>query len=158
MTQHDFTLRRARTQDAQDLTTIITASGLFSPAEAEGFGDNLPDMLSGDDATWFRLDHGTLIAGAAYLTRDGINEDVFNLLFIAVAGAFRGRGGGAALISAAEDAAKADGGRLLLIGRSDGAEQSRARAVYRAAGYVQQGKIADYYAAGLAKVIFAKAL
>lgn len=158
LTHHSYHVRGAGPNDLADLAKPILSCGLFSPEEAEGFLGQLPDLLSDPGRIWLRLDHGEHIAGAAYLSRDGLSEDVWNLWFIGLDPAHHGRGGGRTLLRAAEDAARQAKARLMLVETSSDPDQAPARRFYAAAGYAQQATITDYYADGVDKVIFVKVL
>ena len=144
--------------DADGIAHPIHDCGLFSLGEAEGFVSMLPDLLSDPEARWLSIAEGGRIVGAAYLSLERMSEDVWNLWFIGLARAVRGRGGGSALLAAAERTAKGEGGRLLLVETSSGEALEGARAFYAARGYDREGAIRDYYAPGEDKVIFRKGL
>lgn len=158
MTTPTWAIRPATPADAQAITHSIETCGMFSPEEAEGFTGMLPDLLSDPGALWRVALRGEALQGAAYATRDGMSEDVWNLWFLGLAADAQGQRGGAALLTAMEDAVRKEGARLMLIETSSGAGFAPARGLYTRRGYTEQGRIADYYGAGEAKVIFAKPL
>lgn len=144
--------------DAAMLARPIEGSGLFAPGEAADFVAMLPDLLADPGARWRALWRGTAIAGAAYASRERMSADVWNLWFIGLLVADHGQGGGTALLAAMERAARAEGGRLLLVETSSAPAFAPARLFYRARGYGEEARIGDYYGAGEDKVIFRKAL
>ena len=54
--------------------------------------------------------------------------------------------------------ARASGARVIVIETSDQPHLARARTFYRKFGYVERGRIPDFYADGDAKVIFSRSL
>ena len=156
MTDTNYTVRAAGPDDLSDLAHPIQTCGLFSPDEAEGFLSQLPDLLTDPAQVWLRLDKGDDIVGAAYMSRDGLSEDVWNLWFIGLDPAHHGQGGGQMLLQAAE--ARAEGARLMLIETSSDPDQAPARRFYEAAAYARTATIPDYYADGIDKVVFLKRL
>ncbi len=158
MTSINFDLRKAGPSDAFDLEAPIRACGLFSEEEAQGFIAMLPDLLNDPEQHWLRLDGPGGIVGAAYLSRDGMSADVWNLWFIGVAPEYRGKGGGRSMLTAAEAKVRDTGGRLLLIETSSDIAMAHARGLDESAGYEPQGCIRDYYRSGEDKIIFAKPL
>ena len=140
--------------DIDALRGIIHGCGLFSPEEADGFAGSLPHLLADPAQHWRIVHRGDEAVGAAYLSLDGMSEDVWNLWFIALLPDVRGHGGGTRLLSAAEQAARAGGGRMLLVETSSAEGQDAARAFYAARGYDEEGRVRDYYTPGEAKVIF----
>lgn len=156
MTNNTYTVRAAGPDDASDLAHPIQTCGLFAPEEAERFLGQLPDLLANPANVWLRLDRGDAIVGAAYMSLDGLSEDVWNLWFIGLDPAHHGQGGGQVLLQAAE--AQAKGARLMLIETSNDPDQAPARRFYTAAGYIHTATLPDYYADGIDKVVFLKRL
>ena len=155
---NDYTVAVARADDITDIARPIRECGLFAPDEAEGFVSMLPDLIAEDGAHWRVLRDGDRPAGACYLSRERMSEDVWNLWFIGLQLGDQGRGGGTLLLSEAERTARAEGGRLLLIETSSGDGFETARAFYAARGYDREAVIRDYYASGEDKIVFRKAL
>ncbi|MCH2077833.1 MAG: hypothetical protein MK180_13325 [Rhodobacteraceae bacterium] len=67
--------------DEAALSTPILGCGLFSEEEAGGFLSMLPDQLTDDGHLWWVAEQDG-VRGAAYATRDGMSEEVWNLWFI----------------------------------------------------------------------------
>ena len=155
MTQESWAIRPATPDDAPALRKPILGCGLFSDEEAEGFLGMIPDQLSGDDHLWWVAGRPT-VDGAAYASLDGMSIDVWNLWFIGFDTAAQGCGGGSALMDRLESDLKNRGGRILIIETAASLEATQL--FYQGRGYSEQGRIADYYAPGEAKVIFARAL
>jgi ribosomal protein S18 acetylase RimI-like enzyme len=62
------------------------------------------------------------------------------------------------LLGHVEQALTARGGRLLLVETSGLPSFERTRAFYRKCGYEEEARIRDFYAAGVDKVVYRKAL
>ncbi|MEM9436811.1 MAG: GNAT family N-acetyltransferase [Pseudomonadota bacterium] len=157
MRHDDWAVRPATPEDADALSGPILGCGLFSTDEAAGFLDMVPDQLADPGALWWVAEKAG-IQGAAYATRDGMSEDVWNLWFIGLAKEAQGAGGGSALMTRVEADIRAKGGRILLVETSGGPDFAATRQFYAGLDYAEQGRIADYYGPGEAKVIFAKVL
>ena len=153
-----YTVAAATADDIPDIAIPIRECGLFSPDEAEGFVAYLPDLIAEEGAHWRVLRHGDRIAGACYLSRERMSEDVWNLWFIGLRPGDQGGGGGSLLMAEAERTVRAEGGRLLLIETSLADAQEDARGFYAARGYGREAVIREYYAPGEDKIVFRRAL
>ena len=151
MTKHD--VHEASAVDIPFLGDLFARSGMFSQEEVGALAGMLPEQLADPAHVWLRS-----AGGAAYMTLDGLSRDVWNLWFLGTLPVARRQGQGNALLHAAEHGARDRGGRLMLIETSSGDAFDPARALYARRGYTAQGRIADYYAPGEAKVIMARAL
>ena len=151
MTQND--IREAIASDDAFLRSVLAGCGMFSPEEVAELGAMLADQLADPEQVWLRSD-----GAAAYLTRDGLSRDVWNLWFIGTLQDARRQGQGGRLLDRAEAEVRRRDGRLLIIETSSDEAFDPARALYAGRGYAEQGRIADYYAPGEAKVIFARTL
>ncbi len=87
-----------------------------------------------------------------------LTEAGWDLYWIAVARKAQGRGVGRRLLEGAERRAAALGARQMYIDTAGRADYARSRAFYTLAGYRLAATIADFYAPGDAKLIYAKAL
>ncbi|MEO0429764.1 MAG: GNAT family N-acetyltransferase [Pseudomonadota bacterium] len=146
-------IRDFETGDEAALKAVIRESGLFSPDELEAFDAMIEAHLSGAEADFWCVEAEG--AGAAWTAPEPMSGDVLNLRFLAVRTDARRRGLGRALVRAAVEGARQRGGRLLLVETGSGPDLERARTLYIATGFAEQGRIDDYYAPGEAKVIFA---
>lgn len=161
-------IRRAVAADLPALSAIAAATEMFVGDELSSFvaimeahlaavgrGETPPEALivatAGDDPA-------TPLLGAAYFAPEVMAQGVFNLLFIGVSPTARNRRVGAALLSAFEDAAFAAAARLAIIETASADMFAPAWALYRRAGYEQDGRIRDFYDDGLDKIIFRKRL
>lgn len=155
MNNDTWAIRPALAADEAELATPILGCGLFSEEEAEGFLGMIPAQLSEPGHHWWVAQKGA-VQGAAYATRDGMSDDAWNLWFIGFHKSAQGQGGGTALMDRLEKDIRAEGGRLLII--ETAASMTATQRFYLGRGYSEQGRIADYYGPGEAKVIFARPL
>lgn len=152
--QPGMTIRPLTANDLAPLRAVIDATGLFP-------GEMLDDMaaphLRGEAAgeLWLTTADTTALA---YAAAERMTEGTWNLLLIAVHPDRQRQGIGAALVAEVEARLRAAGVRLLLVETSGLDEFEPTRGFYRALGFTEEGRIRDYYKAGEAKVIFAKAL
>ncbi|MGR3492378.1 MAG: GNAT family N-acetyltransferase [Shimia sp.] len=155
MTEQIWATRPATEDDLPTIARTIERCGMLNADEVAEFTSSIPDTLRDPGAIWQITDG---LDGAAYATRDGMSEDVWNMWFLGVAADDHGKGAGAALLVAMEGAVKAEGARILIIETSSDDAMIPARGLYASRGYTEQGRIAHYYQEGEAKVIFAKHL
>ncbi len=98
------------------------------------------------------------VAGYACFGATPMTRGTWDLYWIAVDSRSQGTGIGRALLSAAEDAIRAGGGRLLLVETAGKPSYAGTRAVYEACGYLEVARVPDFYEAGDDKVVYARRL
>lgn len=96
--------------------------------------------------------------GWSYYAPDPYAEGVLNVWWIGVDPQHFGQGIGRALLSSIEEEASKTGARVVVVETSDQPLLARARAFYRGCGYVERGRIPDFYGVNEAKVIFSRTL
>ena len=155
-------IRPAAPADTPALVALAAATGIFQPHEAEGLlGGVLDDLHAG------RLGDGHIAqawadgpagppAGWAYFAPTAKADGVWDLWWIGVDPARQGRGVGGELLRSVEDHVRAAGGRILVVETSSMPAFDAVRRFYAARGYVECGRVPDFYADGDGKVIFAK--
>ena len=156
--------RLASPTDTPMLLDLAVATGLFQPVEAETLlggvlaalhagelGDGHVALVSAPDAA-----HPPV--GWVYFGPDSHNDGVWNLWWIGVAPTAQGRGIGGDLLRAVEVAVQSAAGRVLVIETSGLPQIARTRAFYTHRGYVECGRVPDFYAVDDDKVIFVKRL
>ncbi|MEL6791908.1 MAG: GNAT family N-acetyltransferase [Pseudomonadota bacterium] len=152
----DFHCRDLVADDIDALEVVLEETGLFTPSLLAPMS---AAFIAGDgDDLWLTLISGDAPSGLAYLAQEAMADRVWNLRAIAVAPALQGRGGGRAIISAAEARLRERGGRLLIVDTSGLPAFEGARAFYPALGFRAEGVIRDFWAEGDDKVSFAKTL
>lgn len=99
---------------------------------------------------------GSSLAGYFCTGPTPLTEGVWDLYWIAVNRSFRGKGYGRALLVAAEDMARSNKARMLLIETSSTPGYRAARGLYRSAGYNLIARVRDFYTMGDDKVLYRK--
>jgi ribosomal protein S18 acetylase RimI-like enzyme len=150
------------------LMSLAEASGLFEPSQTE----ELAQMLNRhfDDAaspeiwlTQFDPTGGTApelpnIIGMAYIAPERMTEGTWNLLLLAIHPDHQKKGFGKALLHHVEHLLAKQGERVLLVETSGTDDFDYVRSFYRNSGYDEEARIREFYAAGVDKIIFRKAL
>jgi ribosomal protein S18 acetylase RimI-like enzyme len=147
--------RPALPSDQPAVRAIAHASGLFTPNEAAMMDGMIADQFADlTDHCWIILQD---LTGAAYLAPE-MAQGTWNMLFIAVLPARRGKGGGTALLQAVQAHLRAQGARLMIVETSGLGTFAQTRAFYAKAGFDEEARIRDFYATGDDKVVFRKVL
>ncbi len=137
--------------------TVIDAVGLFPSALLDGMAAPFLDATAPEEI-WCVATLGGTVAALAYGAPERMTKGTWNLLLIAVDPARQGQGLAGRLTRHVEAEARRRGGRIMLVETSALPGFGRTRAVYSHLGYVEEGRIRGFYAAGEDKVIFWKAL
>jgi ribosomal protein S18 acetylase RimI-like enzyme len=99
------------------------------------------------------------IIGLAYVAPERMTEGTWNLLLIAIHPHHQKKGHGKALLRHVEQLlAQQEGTRILLVETSGTDDFDYVRSFYRHRGYDEEARIREFYAAGVDKIIFRKAL
>ncbi len=101
---------------------------------------------------------GQQVLGYACFGPHPLTEGSFDVYWIAVDPANRGRGIGRALFACVEAEVRLRGGRLLLVETSSSPAYAPARRFYEACGYRYQAVVHNFYAPGDDLIIFVKEL
>jgi len=145
-----MTIRPASPDDIAAIGALAETAGLFPAAD-------LPAMiapgLAGGPDTWLVTGPEAAATGFAFARPEELTDRVWNVCALATAPEVRNRGLARKLLTAMETALDA---RMIVIETTQLPEQVAARALYLAAGYSEEGRVRDYYAAGEDKVIFRK--
>jgi D-alanine-D-alanine ligase len=112
---------------------------------------------SGYNFLVYREEDGSILGFTCYGPH-ALTLGTYDLYWIAVNPAMRGRGIGRALLSHVEAEIQARGGRMILIETSDTQPYTDARHFYERNGYHSEALIRDFYAPGDSLVFFAKSL
>jgi ribosomal protein S18 acetylase RimI-like enzyme len=162
-TQH-HSVRSAAPADEDSLVALGMSTGLFTPEEADALlRDSLHTVFeSSSDSSKHvaRVIDGPddTPAGWTYLSVDADSPHAWELLWIGVRPSAQGTGVAASLLLDAENTARTNGARLLLISTSSTDVTARARAFYVKQGFAQVGRIPNYYGDGDDKILFHKGL
>jgi uncharacterized protein len=155
-------VRPLRAEDAPALGELLQATGVFTPVEVE---TAMKDIEGGSDETSshgyrFRVaDDDGAVLGFTCFGRAWFTEATWDVYWLAVDPSRQRQGVvGAMLLAAAEAAAVAENGRLMLVETSSKPPYEPSRRFYERSGYVEVARVPDFYAEGDDKVVYAKRL
>lgn len=146
------------------LLGLAVDTGLFTIEDAESLLGGVLDSLAagelpeGHAAVACREFTGGSAIGWSYFAPDQYAERVWNVWWIGVSPKHHGTGAGQALLSHIENAAAESKVRVIVIETSDQDTLSRARNFYLKFGYLERGRIPDFYAEGESKVLFSRSV
>jgi ribosomal protein S18 acetylase RimI-like enzyme len=148
-------------QDLENVRRITESTGFFYKEEIETAVDLVQDRLtkglrSGYYFLFAEQDGRTV--GYTSFGPIACTRESYDLYWICVDGAYRGRGLGTQLLEQSEDAIHELGGTRVYIETSARPLYAPTRAFYLARGYTQVAELEDYYAPGDAKVIYLRVL
>lgn len=154
-------LRSTQPGDADSILGLARVEPLFSQEEAETVAELLEAYLTLEDHDGYfflsAVDEGKLLGFACYGPTP-LTQGTFDLYWIAVSAAAKGRGIGRALMARVEDEVRALGGRMIKLDTSGREEYAPTRAFYLRIGYTHCATVPDFYAPGDDLVIFSRKL
>lgn len=157
----DVRIRTTHADDRDPILHILAATALFAPNEIDVAREVLDAAIAAGQAGHYQsftaADAGRAV-GWVCLGPTPCTRGTFDIYWIAVAPARQGRGIGKALMAHAEARIAGRGGRLAVVETSGRPAQQPARRFYEALGYRSQARVADFYAPGDDKVVYAKAI
>jgi len=148
--------------DEAIVRAIVSSSGFFSAEEVDIAVELVEEARAkGHEASgyWFvfaDLDGRTV--GYACFGPIPATEHSWDLYWIAVDDAVRGRGCGALLLRRAEEIVRSRGGRQIWVDTSSRDQYASTRAFYESCGYHRAAHLEDFYRPGDGKVIFCRRL
>jgi ribosomal protein S18 acetylase RimI-like enzyme len=148
-------LRALRADDRPALQALLEATGVFTAEELMV----AVELIDGGDCDGYRFqvaEEGGVVAGYACYGRAWFTETTWDLYWIAADRGRQGRSVGSALLTAAETAAAAEGGRMMLIERASRPSYAPSRRFFDNHGYGEIARVPDFYADGDDKIIYAK--
>lgn len=142
--------------DLPHIKALIDATDLFPSSMLD---EMVQQFLIGNEAKelWLVLTNPQPV-GVAYVAPEKLTDGTFNLLLIAVHPEQQGKGSGTQLIAEVEKRLSELGARILLVETSGLEGFELTRRFYLKNGYVEEGRIRDFYQDGDDKVIFRKSL
>lgn len=143
--------------DFAGVVPVIEATDLF-PADMLPAIFEAPPRFGAPPAIWRVAEAAGAVAGLAYAEPETFTEDCWNMRAIAVSPEVQDTGIGTALVTRLEADIRLAGGGVLIVDTAGLAAFDRARGFYRARGYAETARIADYWAPGVDKVSFVKKL
>jgi ribosomal protein S18 acetylase RimI-like enzyme len=148
---------------APDETTaaiaVARSTGLFQPHETEELSKMLSEHFDGEDSPdlWLVDDDNGLV-GIAYVAPERMTDGTWNLYLIGIHPDRQRQGRGAALLAHIERILTEREVRVLLVETAGTDDFEYVRSFYRQSGYDEEARIREFYAAGVDKIVFCKAL
>lgn len=153
-------IRMTRPSDTDALTGVACASGLFESHQVEELSGMLAQYFATQSTTqelWVTDDDGAPV-GVAYTAPERMTDGTWNLYLIAVHPDRQRQGRGKALLEHVERLLAERGQRILLVETSGTDDFDYVRAFYRNSGFEEEARIRDFYADGIDKIVFRKAI
>ena len=150
-----------RPEDRDAVRRLVTSTGFFFPHEIEVAVELVDERLSkGDPSGYFFIfaDAGDKTVGYACYGPIACTAGSYDLFWIAVDDACRGRGLGRRLLAASEARIARAGGRRIYIETSGRPQYDPTRAFYERCGYQCEAVLRAFYAHGDDKCIYVKAV
>lgn len=147
--------------DTAAVAALVRACGNFRDSEVEVAVELVRERLDRGAASGYEFlfaDDEAGLAGYACFGPVPGTEGSFDLYWIAVHPRARGRGLGRELVCAAERRMADCGARAVYIETSSRPDYAPARALYRAAGYLEAARLPDFYAPGDDRITYVRKL
>jgi ribosomal protein S18 acetylase RimI-like enzyme len=154
------TLRALEPSDRAPLERVLRATGSFAEAEVAVALELIDLGLEPRDHGYrfsVAVADGTPV-GYACWGATPCTVGTFDLYWVAVDPSVQGRGVGRFLMRAAEDAARAAQGRMMLVETASKPSYAATRAFYERIGYVETARVRDFYAPGDDKIVYRRDL
>jgi acetoin utilization deacetylase AcuC-like enzyme/GNAT superfamily N-acetyltransferase len=151
----------ARREDIEKVRSLVAATGFFSAEEQAIAAELVAERVSRGAASGYHFifaERDGRLDGYACFGPIAGTEDGWDLYWIAVHPDLQGRGLGREIIRRAEDLMERQGARAIYVDTAGREQYAPTRRFYREMGYREEAVLPDFYAAGDAKVIFAKPL
>jgi ribosomal protein S18 acetylase RimI-like enzyme len=153
-------IRLTTPDDTIALIALAAASGLFDPNQTDDLAQMLDKHFSDKDENqdiWL-TDYDNEPVGIAYIAPERMTEGTWNLYLIAVHPDRQKQRRGKALLGYVEQMLIERGERILLVETAGTDDFEYVREFYRQNGYEEEARIREFYAAGVDKIVFRKAL
>jgi ribosomal protein S18 acetylase RimI-like enzyme len=161
-------IRLTTPDDTIALIALAAASGLFDPSQTDDLAQMLVHAVSLKENRHFSdrnetqdiwlTDYDNEPVGMAYIAPERMTEGTWNLYLIAVHPDRQKQGRGKALLGYVEQMLMERGERILLVETAGTDDFEYVREFYRQNGYEEEARIREFYAAGIDKIVFRKAL
>ena len=154
-------IRPTTPQDTPALIKITQETGLFLPADLEALDGVLAayheeNAIQGHRC--FTFEQSGQVIGFVYYAPAAMTDRTWYLWWIVVSKHTQARGVGTKLLKHAEDGARADNGRLMMIDTSSLPSYDLTRKFYLKHAYEVAAEVKDFYADGHHLVMFRKRL
>jgi len=145
--------------DLDAILNIVQSSGFFSPAEVELACELAADKLEhGRQSSYqflFAQDSGQVVGYTCYGLIPATTGS-YDLYWIAVSEAMRGRGLGKILLQKTGSLISCVGGRHVYAETSSRAQYTPTHRFYETCGYIVEAVLKDFYAPDDSKIIYSK--
>ncbi len=151
----------AQDEDGLAILALAERAGVFKPVEVACVAelwDLYQKQRERSGYTFAVYREAGRVLGFTCFGPHPLTEGTFDLYWIAVDPACRGRGIGHRLLAYVEFCIRQQGGRLLVVETSGSPAYENARRLYQSGGYHQAGYIPDFYGPGDALLVFCKEL
>lgn len=147
--------------DLSAILNLVQGSGFFSAAEIELACELAADRLGqGEQSSYqflFAEEDGHVIGYTCYGLIPA-TAGSYDLYWIAVSAALRGRGLGKILLQKTEDLIRNNDGIRIYAETSSRAQYAPTQHFYESCGYISEAVLKDFYAPGDSKIIYSKLL
>ena len=152
-------VRAAAPADREPLARVLASDKTFRPDEIAVALELIDGSLAGDPAYELRVasEDGGLL-GYICFGQTPMTRATYDLYWIDVDAAARGRGVARRLISAMESEIAARGGGQVRVETSETDGYGAARVLYEKAGYPEAVRMKDFYGPGDALIVYYKAI
>jgi ribosomal protein S18 acetylase RimI-like enzyme len=141
------------------IRALVLKTGVFSEREVEVVRELMDDTVNrptwGNYRFWIAEAEGE-IAGFTCVSPIHVTPDRYEIYWMAVDPAFHGLGCASQLVELTTNCLRKLGAQKLYVETSTRDVYEAARKFYRAAGFVLEATLPDYYADGDGKAVFAK--
>jgi len=148
--------------DKSALMAILASTPEFKPAEIvvaeEVIECFLNEGCTSGYRVWVAVEGTGNVIGYVCFGQTPLTEGTWDIYWIAVAGTWRGRSVGRALLQHAEAEIRDGDGRMILVETSSKPEYQQAMILYGRMGYLPVSVITDFYAPGDSKITLQKLL
>jgi ribosomal protein S18 acetylase RimI-like enzyme len=152
-------LVREATRADRDAIAACLRGGVFRDDEIAVALELVDGGFAGDpDYALVVAEEGGAVVGYACFGATPMTRAAFDLYWIVVAAAARGRGAGTAILAAVEAAVRARGGGAIRVETSAAPAYAPARRLYARTGYPEIALLADFYAPGEPMIVYYKVL
>lgn len=152
-----MTVRRLQPADTPAVRDMLVASGAFNDTEVRVAIDMVEAGLTGDYVLP-AVELDGILRGYACIGQAALTLSSWYLYWICVHPDAQGRGAGRLLQAHIEELVRQAGGTRLVLETSGRSDYERTRRFYRHAGFLEAGRIPDFYKPGDDCVIYCKVL
>jgi ribosomal protein S18 acetylase RimI-like enzyme len=148
-----------RAGDLSRVTDIAESTGFFAEHEVAVARELVEERLrKGEPSGYYFVfaEDGEQTLGYTCYGPIACTDHSYDVFWIVVSGAARGRGIGKKLMRYTEEKIKEMGGRNIYVETASKELYAPTRAFYRTCGYAEEARLKDFYAEGDDKIVFVK--